>query len=217
MENNNNSMAFIILIGGKSVRFGSDKGIYEFLGKPLILYQIEKLLKYRKNIFLVAHSQQQIEAYKKKIVLSEAIFFILDDMDKIEDSELRTPMIGIYSGFKELSKLDFDKAFTISCDTPFINDKVIELMIKQSKGYDCCIPRWENGYYESLFAIYPVKETLTMAEKNLRNNTYKLTNLLNKKWKINYISVEKRIKPLDNNLLTFININGPIDIDKLMK
>ena len=35
------NIAFIVLIGGKSTRFGSDKGIFEFLGKPLLSYQLE--------------------------------------------------------------------------------------------------------------------------------------------------------------------------------
>lgn len=217
ISNKNKYLAFVILIGGKSARFGSDKGIFEFFDKPLISYQIEVLSKFNKAIFLIAHSQQQIDSYQKKIALSKDISFILDDTRKILDQELQTPMIGIYSAFKELDKFGYEKAFILSCDSPLIKPEVIDLLIKQSKGYDCCIPKWNNTFLEPLFAIYPIRKAFRLAEKNIIKRTYKLTNLLDKHWKINYISIENSIQSVDEKLLTFININGPIDIKKLMK
>ena len=44
--NNNKSLAIIILIGGKSARFGTEKAIINIFGKPLILHQIETLYKF---------------------------------------------------------------------------------------------------------------------------------------------------------------------------
>ncbi len=46
---------------------------------------------------------------------------------------------------------------------------------------------------------------------------YGLYDFINKSWKINYVSIEKSIQPLDENLVSLININGPIDIVKLFK
>ena len=211
------NIAFVILIGGKSTRFGSDKGIFEFLGKPLLSYQLETLAQFNRDIFIVAHAQEQIDAYKEKIDFAENISFITDNMEIIEDEDLRTPMIGLYSAFKELSKLNFEKVFAFSCDSPLIKSEVVELLLRQAEGYDCYIPRWENGFIEPLFAIYPVKEAFEQARESLLNKTYKLTNLVNENWKVNYVPIEYDIKPLDENLITFINVNGPIDIEKLME
>ncbi len=209
-------LAFVILIGGLSARFGSDKGIFEFLGKPLISYQIETLSKYNHPIFLVANSQEQVQEYINKIDIKKIMAFILDDMEIIEDDSLRTPMIGAYSAFKELNKLEYEKAFVFSCDAPLIKFDIVELLIKKSEGFDCCIPKWDNGFLEPLFAIYSVKDALLKAKESLENKTYKLLNLFDANWKINYISVENDIKPLDRELTSFININGPIDIEKLL-
>jgi molybdopterin-guanine dinucleotide biosynthesis protein A len=211
------NIAFIVLIGGKSTRFGSDKGIFEFLGKPLLSYQLETLTQFNRDIFIVAHSQEQIDLYKEKIDFAERISFITDNLELVEDKNLRTPMIGLYSAFKELSKLDYEKAFTFSCDSPIIKSEVVNLMLRQAEGYDCYIPRWENGFIEPLFAIYPVKEALKQVKDSLLNKTYKLTKLINESWKVNYIPIEYNIKPLDENLISFTNVNGPIDIEKLMK
>ena len=100
---------------------------------------------------------------------------------------------------------------------PLIKAELIELLINEVEGYDCCIPRWNNDYLEPLFAIYPVNKALLRAKKSLQNKAYSLDTLLDKAWRIHYVSVENTLKKYDVNLLSLININGPIDIEKLVK
>ena len=173
-------------------------------------------MKFNKDIFLVAHSQKQVKTYKIKIETENIKEFFLDDIDLILNEKLRTPMIGFYTAFKELRKLDYEKVFILSCDAPLIQYDLIELLIEQSEGFDCCIPRWNNGFLEPLVAIYPVKKALPRAEGCLKGEEYKLTKILDDNWKINYIS-QSSIKAIDKKFISFININGPIDIEKLMK
>ena len=67
-------------------------------------------------------------------------------------------MLGIYSGLKELYRLDFEKLFLISCDMPLIKPNVIKYLVNDSDGFECCIPRWNNGFLEPFLAIYPVEK-----------------------------------------------------------
>ncbi|MFX0083479.1 MAG: molybdenum cofactor guanylyltransferase [Candidatus Hodarchaeota archaeon] len=217
ISNKLKNLAITILIGGKSTRFGIDKGLFEFRGKPLISYQLEILTQIQYNIFLVAHSKQQAQSYIDKINFKQIMGFIIDDNSLLSDSNMNTPMKGLYSAFKELKDIGYEKSFSLSCDLPLINLDVIEFMINQSVGYDCSIPRWNNGFLEPLFAIYPIKKAYISIEENLKNRKYKLTNIIDKNWKINFISIEKSIKKLDPNLLTFLNINTPEDIKLLTK
>jgi len=210
------ALVILILIGGKSIRFGTEKAAIELFGKPLILHQIDTLYKFDQDIFLVAHSEEQIFNYRKEIEFPKEINFFLDDREVFNHPKIFKPMLGIYSGFKELLKLNFEKAFLLSCDIPLIKSEVVELMINESKGYDCCIPRWNNGFLEPFFAIYPVEKGFYRAKEILTNENYGLYNFIDKSWKINYVSVEKSIQPLDHNLVSLININGPIDIAKLV-
>ncbi len=211
-------LAIIILIGGKNIRFGNESAaVIEVLGKPLILHQIETLSKFDEDVFLVANSEYQINSYYKKINFPRDIKFVVDDTEILEDAELRTPMLGIYSGFKELDRLGFEKGFLLSGDMPLIKPKVIELMINTVKGYDCSIPRWNNGYLEPLFAIYPVSSTFKLAKKSIQERNYALNKIIDESLNINYISVEESIKPLDQNLVSLININGPVDLEKVIK
>ena len=71
ISNNSKSIAISILIGGKSTRFGSDKGLFVFFGKPLISYQLETLSHLNYDIFLVAHSLNQVQDYMKKIDITK--------------------------------------------------------------------------------------------------------------------------------------------------
>jgi molybdopterin-guanine dinucleotide biosynthesis protein A len=210
-------LAIIVLIGGKSKRFGKDKGVVELNGKPLIMHQIDILSDFDEDLFLVARSEEQIFSYKKEYDFPKEIEFITDDRELITQPELLTPLLGIYSGLKKLAKLGFKKSFVISGDMPVIKPEVIRYIINQCEGYDCCIPIWENKYLETLFAIYPVKETFIRARDILKKEDhYGLHRLIDdENWKINYISVENDIKPLDENLISLININGPIDLQKL--
>ena len=210
------ALVILILIGGKSTRFGTEKAAIELFGKPLILHQIDTLYKFDQDIFLVAHSEEQIFNYRKEIEFPKKINFFLDDREVFNHPKIFKPMLGIYSGFKELLKLNFEKAFLLSCDIPLIKSEVVELMINESEGYDCCIPRWNNGFLEPFFAIYPVEKGFYRAKEILTNENYGLYNFIDNSWKINYVSVEKSIKPLDHNLVSLININGPIDIAKLV-
>jgi len=211
-------LAIVILIGGKNIRFGNESAaVLDVLGKPLILHQIETLSKFDEDVFLVANSEYQINSYYREINFPRDINFIVDDTEIIGESDVRTPMLGIYSGFKELNNLGFEKCFLLSGDMPLIKPKVIELLIKEVEGYDCCIPRWNNGFLEPLFAIYPVKKTYELAKKTIQEKDYALNSIIDKTWNINYISVEESIKPLDQNLVGLINVNGPIDLEKVIK
>ena len=210
-------LAIIILIGGKNIRFGNESAaVLDVLGKPLILHQIETLTKFDEDVFLIAHSEYQINSYYKKINFPRDINFVVDDTEFLEDAELRTPMLGIYSGFKELDRLGFEKGFLLSGDMPLIKPKVVELMINSIKGYDCSIPKWNTGYLEPLFAIYSVKNTFELAKKSIQERNYALNKIIDESLDINYISVEESIKPLDQNLVSLINVNGPIDLEKVI-
>ncbi len=210
-------LAILILIGGRSTRFGTEKAIIELYGKPLILHQLEILSNFDQDIYLVAHSEEQIFNYRKQIDFPKGVTFLIDDRDIFSYPKIYKPMLGIYSGLKELNELNFEKAFLLSCDLPLIKAEVVELMINESYEFDCCMPRWNNGYLEPFFAIYPVEKGFQRAKEILITENYGLNNFIDKKWNINYVSVEKSIQPLDKNLVSLININGPIDIAKVIK
>ncbi|MFO8020425.1 MAG: molybdenum cofactor guanylyltransferase [Promethearchaeia archaeon] len=213
-SNKKKELAISILIGGSSSRFGREKVGIELLGKPLIAHQVETLSDFDEDVFLVASSDEQVFKIKKEIDFPEEIEFIVDDREFFPYPEIHTPILGFYSAFLNLNQRGFQKTFILSCDMPLIDPEVVNLLINEVQGYDCCIPRWSHGYLEPLCAIYPVKKGLQKTRALIEKKNFSLTKILEEDWNINYVSVKDKIKPLDKNLLSFININGPIDLKK---
>jgi len=210
-------LAIAILIGGKSSRFNTEKIRYKFEEKSLILHQIEALSNFDEEIFLVSSSEEQLFSYRKDINFPENITFLFDDREYFPYPEIHSPILGVYTALKELNSLGFEKVLILSGDSPLIKKEVVRLLIDTSSSFDCTIPKWNNGFLEPLFAIYPIEKTLKRARENLINKKFNLNHLLEEAWNINYVSVEESIQPLDKNLVSLININGPIDIEKLLK
>jgi len=138
--------------------------------------------------------------------------FIIDDDEHFLDRESRLPLIGLYSAFKELKNLEYKKVLVLPCDTPLVKYEVIDFLIKQCNKFDCCIPKWHNNLLEPLIAIYTIKNAYETSLRNIRQNQYKLTKIISKEWKTNYISIERDIQKIDPDLLSFKNINKREDI-----
>ena len=158
---------------------------------------------------------QQTQNYINNIDYRIITGFIIDDNSIFGEKFSRSPLIGLYSTFKELISLNYEKTFILACDNPFLQFKVIELLISKSINYECCIPQWENGFIEPLFAIYPTRKAYYSSKKNLENKLFKLDKILDENWKIKYLSIENDIKPIDHKLLTFVNLNKAEDIKNL--
>lgn len=203
------------MIGGKSTRFGSDKGLFKFQGKSLVDYQLDTLSRFEYDIFLVANSKQQVQHYINEIDVKKVMGFVIDDDDLALKQESRSPLIGLYSAFKELKNLEYEKVLVLPCDTPLVKFEVIDFIIKQCKKFDCCIPKWNNNLLEPLLAIYPIENAYQTSRRNIIETQYKLTKIIGINWKTNYISIEQDIKKIDPNLLSFKNINNREDIKKM--
>ena len=142
--------------------------------------------------------------------------FVIDDDDVILDRGSRLPLIGLYSAFKELKNLQYKKVLVLPCDAPLVKYEVIDFLIKQCGKFDCCIPKWQDNLLEPLIAIYTNRNAYETSLRNIKQNQYKLTKIISKEWKTNYISIEQDIKKIDPNLLSFKNINNLEDI-KILK
>ena len=209
--------AFVILVGGKSQRFGSDKGLYIYKGKPIITHQIEILSQFKYPIFLIANTIEQVQNYINNIDITKLTAFFNDDNNLIENKDIRSPLIGLYTAFKELNNLNYQSAFIFSCDNPFLNIAVIKFMMEQIEYNDACMPIWDNNYVEPLFAIYKIAPFLKKAKENLSKKDFKLSKLLDlENVRIKYISIENEIKGIDDKLESFININELRDFSDIM-
>jgi molybdopterin-guanine dinucleotide biosynthesis protein A len=176
---------------------------------------METLSQFSNEIFIVAKSKEQVLEYMKNVDISNILAFIVDDNKILQDVNDSTPMLGLYSTFKELKKLQYEKVCVLSCDNPMIQPQVIKLLLQDCDKYDCCIPRWDNGFLEPLIAVYPIKKAFKRSKKYLLLKDFKVTNIIDQYWHINYVSIEQSIKRVDPNLLSFKNLNENKHINEL--
>ena len=162
---------------------------------------------FKNDIFLIANSKQQVQNYINNIDVKKVMGFVIDDKEIVQGQDSCSPLIGLYSAFKELDRLEYEKAFVLPCDVPLLKFEVVDFIIQNCKRFDCCVPKWKDNLLEPLLAIYPIKKAFETSQRNIRNNQYKLTNIISAEWRTKFISIEEDIKRLDSNLLSFKNIN----------
>jgi molybdopterin-guanine dinucleotide biosynthesis protein A len=128
----------VILAGGKSTRFGSNKAFLRLGGQLLIERAVEKLGRLSDDLILVANEPAAFRA------LGLAVRLVRD----IEPG--KGSIMGVYSG---LQAARYPFALTVACDMPFLNVPLLRYMIPMTHGHDVVIP-YLDGHLEPLHAIY---------------------------------------------------------------
>jgi molybdopterin-guanine dinucleotide biosynthesis protein A len=184
-------MTGIVLIGGKSSRFGTDKVVARVREKTLITHVTDVIAPLFDEVILIGHKRAGLESFP----LVEDIFPGCG------------PLGGIYTA---LSSSKTQQCFVFAADMPNLNRNLIEHMISVADDHDVVIPFWSKGR-EPLHSIYH-KRILPVAAELLEKKTYRIFDLL-KTLDILPIS-EDVIRKYTDPEVTFANINTINDIPK---
>ncbi|NOZ62874.1 MAG: molybdenum cofactor guanylyltransferase [Calditrichaeota bacterium] len=140
----------IILAGGKSSRFGSDKTLVDFQGAPLLLRVVNIVKNFTRDIVIVTNSPEKLTflPYRK-------------ERDLIANCG---PLGGIYTG---LCHSNHEKNIVVPADMPFISAECIQYLLDQSEKADVTVPVHDNKY-EPLCAIYS-KSCIPIIKKQLES------------------------------------------------
>jgi len=186
----------IILAGGKSSRFGSNKALAKFNGAPLIERVTNVMGRIFKNLMIITNSP--LEYSYLKIPLYQ---------DLVKDLG---PVGGIYTG---LDALDDDWAFFCACDMPFINEGLVRYCVEVKDRFDAVVPRvdWK---IEPLHALYN-KNCLSAMKELIYQQEYQTIKAFDK---INVRFVEEdEIKAYDPHLKAFLNVNKQDELESIVK
>ncbi len=198
------SYSALILAGGRGSRLGyREKALMDINGKPLLAFVIESLKKVVDNIIISVRDRAQGELLESRF----PGFAFAYDMHKNTG-----PLAGILSGL--LACRD-EFCFIAACDMPFINDKVVRMLFLKSEFHDAAIPRWDDGFLEPLHAVYRCKSMIRETKKAVdAGETIILAPV--SRLKVHCVGIDE-IKKLDPDLKTFMNINTPEDMQKIIK
>jgi molybdopterin-guanine dinucleotide biosynthesis protein A len=192
----------VILAGGFSSRFGSDKGLVFLKNKPLICHVIEKVKPIVNEVLVVVNSEEQQKKFAP--IIKNNVKFVID----IEDSQ--SPLVGAVTGFE---KSQGKYSLLLPCDVPLVSPQIVSFLFEMQRNVNAVIPRWPNGYIEPLQAIYHTKSALSAAKTALKKSFMNMRSMIENLKAVNYVSTNV-LKQLDPDLRTFLNVNTPKDLLK---
>ena len=194
--------SIIILAGGTSKRLGKEKGLVALAGKPLILHVLKRIKDVAKETIVVVSSEVQKENFRK--IMGSAARIVVDKFN------VRSPLVGALTGFEAASG---EKSLLLSCDTPFVSREIALFLLDVCRGKAAAIPRWPNEKIEPLQAAYDTEMSLEASKEALKEGKLDLHSMISKLKGVRYISTLV-IKEFDSEMLTFFNINTPVDLKK---
>ena len=179
----------VILAGGKSSRFGSNKSLSKLSNTKLIDHVISKINKYFKEILIVSNdSSLEIDDPKIKII-----------KDCIQGN--LGPLVGVLSAIKfAKNNNEYNWIMTFPCDTPFFDEIIIEKMIEKTKlSKDKIFFIKDRNQRHNIFGTWSLSLEKIL-EEDINNNFRKVDLWADK---IGCSLIEKNVK----NVNEFLNIN----------
>jgi molybdenum cofactor guanylyltransferase len=192
----------VILAGGFSRRFGSDKGLVLLMGKPLVRHVIDKAAPAVDEILVVVSSEEQKKNFEP--IVGNEVKVVIDKDDS------QTPLVGAITGF-ENAKGEY--SLLLPCDAPLVSTSIVQFLLDMCTNRHAAIPRWSNGYIEPLQAVYHTKSALTAAKTALKQGHMNMRSMIDNMKKVRYVSTIV-LKQLEPELVTFFNVNTPQDLKK---
>jgi len=188
----------IILAGGESRRMGTDKALIRLSGKTLIEQ--------------TAHIFKRLFAETIIISKDPGRFKAAGCRELADRSDEGGAMVGLLTAL-EASKTEF--IFTAACDMPFLNDRVISLIVNTGRAFDAALP-CSDGHSHPLHALYSkgclkaMTESLERGEKSIMRFIKSLPSD-----RVRLIS-EEEIRVIDPETDSLLNMNTPEELEGVL-
>lgn len=183
----------LVLAGGKSTRFGSDKASAPLLDRPMLQWTVAALSEVCQALVIVAAKDQllpQVEAGPPMTMARDMY-------------EARGPLAGIVSG---LSAVETPLCFVVSCDAPLVVPRLVTFLAARAEGWDVVCP-YASGFLQPLAALYRTETCLPVFRDFVGRDVLKITAAfgpLRTK-----IVREDELRAIDPDLESFLNANRP--------
>lgn len=182
-----------IIAGGKSGRFGDDKSLFIYEGRPLINHVLDIIKPVFDDVIIIANDREKFSFLGLDVIPD-----IIPDLG---------PIGGLYTA---LEKINCSRVFILPCDMPFLSREFVEYMSQIPDLYDVVVPQ-SGGYFQPLHAIYG-KKCLPYIIKNIEEKKFKINSLFDEPDINIRIVGEDEIDFYADPFLMFKNINFKSDL-----
>lgn len=191
--NAENGLTGLILAGGKSTRFGSDKASALVAGRPMLQWVTDALSGDCERLVIVRAAGQILPPLEIRCAASV-----------VEDRwEARGPLAGLASGFPVV---ETEYCFATSCDAPLVQPDLIRALARLARGHDIALVE-AGGRLNPLMAVYRPATCLPAFEQAVERSDLKITVAFAGLDVV--VMEEARARTFDPGLLSLVNANRP--------
>jgi molybdopterin-guanine dinucleotide biosynthesis protein A len=195
----------LILAGGKGTRLGEqEKALLACKDRTLLENAIYVLDQVVDEVIVSVRDHKQQEAFSEFV---QGIKLLCDQYQS------KGPLAGMLEGMKAAAG---NYVFVVACDMPFLQPDVIDLLFKEAAGHDAAIPLWKDGRKEPLHAVYNREQLIPIIERSILKDDHRVMNVVSQLYDVRFTSVD-RIQLIDRELVSFVNINTPADLEQITK
>ncbi|RDE16398.1 MAG: hypothetical protein C4K48_01465 [Candidatus Thorarchaeota archaeon] len=184
-----------ILAGGDSRRFGSDKALKEFQGRPLVSHMLDIAREISPTVLVVVSDGEHLERIKPHIKMGRVV---VDPEDSTKSA-----LNGAVTAFEHA---ETDYTLLLPIDTPLARPSLLKILVEMSPKHGAVVPSWPSGYIEPLHSVYMTEHAYYHGLKVLGQKSFEMHSLLNRLQNVLYVSTEA-LKQFDAKLETFKNFN----------
>lgn len=195
------NLTIVIQAGGESRRMGRSKATVPFLGEPLLLRGVHRLLPLADEFLVTTNEPENLHFLDDLIDLGK-VRLVTDAYEQ------RGALRGVYTALEAASK---DYVAMVACDMVFPSRNLLasELASLMESGADVAVPKTQFGY-EPFHAVYRRSTCLPVVKNAVDDGAIKATSWFD----------QVRVVPFTSEMVAkaeprggcFINVNTPEEL-----
>lgn len=189
----------LVVAGGRSSRFGSDKAAATFLGRPQLEVVCAALAQVCDEIVVVRAQDQPFPDIELPLPIEVAR----------DEHHEQGPLAGIIAG---MAKANAPLAVAVSTDVPLLQPDLVRYLASLASDHDVVMP-FASGFPQPLVSVYRVEVALPAFEASFQAGNRRIV-VACEGLRVRQVP-EEELRGHDPELLSFRNANRPEDLAEL--
>ncbi|MCC6267844.1 MAG: molybdenum cofactor guanylyltransferase [Dehalococcoidia bacterium] len=190
-------MLGVILAGGKSSRFGSDKASAILAGQPLLQWVIDAVQQVCVEVLIIAARGQSLPAVSCDVPLRV-----------VRDRYLESgPLAGMVTAFEAAPEA---LCLVVSCDAPLIEPRLLRYLGEVAEGAMAVCPE-AGGRAQPLVAVYRAADCLPAFREAVEGGERRVLRAMSSLGTVKLLP-EDEVRRFDPGLRSFSGVNTPEEL-----